>query len=78
MSGLADEAVPRPWLAPPQIDVLTDVLANVEPGIMLRMGYGPDFVDRAIAAVMSYFRNFANFHLSHLQQFGVCAPSQKQ
>ena len=78
MSGLADEAVPRPWLAPPQIDILTDALTSVEPGHHVADGYGPDFVDRAIAAVMSYFRNFANFHLSHLQQFGVCAPSQKQ
>jgi len=41
-----------------------DVLADVEPGIVLLLGgCGKDFVDRAVAAVMSYFRNLTNFHL---------------
>ena len=42
-----------------------DIFGNVEPPLISQLTvYGPNFVECAVAAIMSCFRNFAGFHFA--------------
>jgi len=49
----------------PRLCLAMDILGNVEPPLILQLTvYGPNFVECAVAAIMSCFRNFTRFHFA--------------
>src|SRR5580692_8626984 len=52
-------------IAPSRLGLAMDILGDVEPALILQLTvYGPNFVEFAVAAIMSCFRNFTRFHFA--------------